>query len=145
MCSCGSTDFVVENNWETCIRCGLENNYEPKFFTSYALPRHVYRRQYYSRAKRFTKVLLDMENELIAKSFEDILELYSLIEFHWINHRNKTRKYFYSQRVVLWFILQKLNIPINVPVLKNKERSLDQIGSILEVLSVKEGTFLALV
>ena len=138
-CPCGSENFVVENNWKTCTECGLENSYEPKYFVSYALPRHEYRRQYYSRAKRFTKVLLDMKNEFIAKHFEEILELYALVEFHWINNRKKKRKYFFSQKIILWYILKQLGIPLEVPVLKNVERSREQILSISKILSEMEG------
>ena len=138
MCTdCGENDFVLENNWRTCIHCGLENQYQPKYYVSYALPRHEHRRQYYSRAKRFTKVLRYMKSELIAEYFEPILELYSLIEFLWNINPNKNRKYFFSQKVMLWFILDRLGIPLHVPVLKNEDRSIEQIKRIRKLVHEK--------
>ena len=135
MCSnCEKNDFVVVNNWKTCTNCGLESDYVPKYYVSYALPRREYRRQYYSRAKRFTKVLWGMKSDLIGQYFEEILQSYSFIEFLWNMKPNKSRKYFFSQKVILWYILDRLQIPVVVPVLKNKERSNTQIRSINELL-----------
>ena len=47
---------------------------------------------------------------------------------------DKKRKYFYSQKVILWFILKRLGIDIEVPVLKNKERTKEQVLSMNELL-----------
>ena len=128
MCTeCGGTEFAVIENWNTCLSCGLQGRYTPRYYTSYALPRHEYRRQYYSRAKRFTKVLKNMRSEIIADRFECILQMYSILEFLWNMKPNKTRKYFFSQKMVLWFILKHLGIQLTVPVLKNKDRGMEQI------------------
>ena len=130
MCTdCSGTDFAVIENWNTCLSCGLQAAYAPKYYTSYALPRAEFRRQYYSRAKRFTKVLRNMKSEVIASMFECILQMYSLLEFRWNMKVNKTRKYFFSQKMVLWFILKRLDIPLIVPVLKNKDRGELQIDA----------------
>ena len=140
-CICGSEKFVIANNFRTCTACGLENSYAPKYYVSYSQPCHEFRRQYYSRAKRFTKVLLDMKSDLIATDFENILQLYALVEFHWINDTTKKRKYFFSQKIILWYILKQLGIPLDVPMLKNRQRSREQIQSIAKILLEKEGVF----
>ena len=138
MCTeCGGTDFAIIENWDTCLSCGLQGSYTPKYYTSYALPRAEYRRQYYSRAKRFTKVLKYMKSDIIASRFECILQMYSLLEFLWNMKVDKTRKYFFSQKMVLWFILKRLDIPLTVPVLKNKERGADQILSMEKLIPEK--------
>ena len=135
MCTeCGGTDFSVIENWNTCLSCGLQGSYSPKYYTSYALPRQEYRRQYYSRAKRFTKVLKNMHSDIIGNSFECIMQMYSLLEFLWNMKANKTRKYFYSQKMVLWFILKRLDISLSVPVLKNKDRGTEQIISMQKLI-----------
>ena len=132
---CGGTRFVTVDNYNTCIGCGVQAEYNPKYYQSYAQgPLYQIRRQYYSRAKRFTKVLKEMRSDLIGQHFEDILQLYSFIEFLWNMKPNKSRKYFYSQKVILWFILRRLNIGLNVPVLKNKVRSLSQVHSMNDLL-----------
>ena len=71
--------------------------------------------------------------------FENILELYALVEFHWINDNAKKRKYFFSQKIILWYILKQLGIPLEVPMLKNRQRSREQIQSIAKILFEKEG------
>ena len=132
--SCTGDDFAVIENWKTCLSCGLQCEYTPKYYVSYALPRSDFRRQYYSRAKRFTKVLKHMKNEIIAENFESILQLYSELEFRWNMKVNKSRKYFFSQKMVLWFILKYLEIPLKVPVLKNKERGACQIEAMMKLV-----------
>jgi hypothetical protein len=101
------------------------------------MPVPNFRRQYYSRARRFIKVLKGMKSEMVAEHFEDILQTYSFIEFLWNMKADKKRKYFYSQKVILWFILKRLGIMIEVPVLKNKERTKEQLLSINELLPDK--------
>ena len=131
---CQGTEFVRMDNYNTCIKCGRQAEYNCKYYTSYAMPVTQYRRQYYSRAKRFIKVLKGMKSELIAEHFEHILQTYSFIEFQWNMKPNKKRKYFFSQKVILWFILHRLGIMIKVPVLKNKERTTEQLLSMNDLL-----------
>ena len=95
---------------------------------------NLFRRQYYSRAKRFMKVLKGMRSDIIGANFEHILQTYSYIEFLWNMKPDKIRKYFFSQKVVLWFILQRLEIKLDVPVLKNKDRTLEQVTSMEALL-----------
>jgi hypothetical protein len=104
-------------------------------FASYNNPCvHRRRRQYYSRAKRFSKTLRDMRSTVIADSFDRILDLYSLLEFRWLMQRQKKRKYFFNCKVVLWTLLYVLDINIDVPRLKNHERGRVQLQTIVELL-----------
>ena len=134
MCTCGSTDSVVIENYLTCLDCGNMMKYEPKWVMSYACPQFFYRKCYYSRIKRFQKKLLEMKSNVIGDWTEDILCLYSAIEFKFNMKRNKERKYFFSQKVVLFFILAKLGIDLIVPVLKNPDRTETQLKSMAELL-----------
>jgi len=78
-----------------------------------------------------------MKSDIIATSFECILQMYSTLEFLWNMKVEKTRKYFFSQKMVLWFILKRLDIPLSVPVLKNKERGSEQIESMENLIPEK--------
>ena len=132
--NCKGTQFVRADNFNTCISCGTQAEYNPVYYNSYAVPVSHFRRQYYSRAKRFIKVLKGMCSDMIGQHFEHILQTYSFIEFLWNLKPDKKRKYFFSQKVILWFILNRLGIDIEVPVLKNKERTKEQVLAMNELL-----------
>ena len=131
---CGSTDNITENNYLTCIKCGLMFEYKPKYIQGYATPYLPSRKQYYSRIKRFAKKLLEMKSDVIGDNTERILLFYGLLEFAWNVSKKRTRKYFFSQKVVLFFILAALKIQLKVPVLKNKERTEEQIARMDDIL-----------
>ena len=131
---CGSTENIIENNYLTCTNCGLMFEYKPKYIQGYATPRLPNRKQYYSRIKRFAKKLLEMESDVIGDNTERILLFYGLLEFAWNVCDKRTRKYFFSQKVVLFFILAALKIDLSVPVLKNKERTEEQLARMAEIL-----------
>ena len=131
--SCESTDKVVANNYVTCTSCGLMYEYEPTYVQGYSTPYQHMRKQYYSRIKRFKKKLLDMKSDLIGEHTENILQMYGVLEFSWNICREKTRKYFFSQKVVLFFILKILSINLSVPVLKNKGRTDQQLKRMCDI------------
>ena len=131
---CGATENITENNYVTCTKCGLMFEYKPKYIQGYATPRLPSRKQYYSRIKRFAKKLLDMRCNVIGNNTERILLFYGLLEFAWNVSTKRTRKYFFSQKVVLFFILKALEISLEVPVLKNKERTEEQLLRMDEIL-----------
>ena len=126
-CPCGSTSTVLADNYNTCTSCGLMFEYEPKYVQGYSTPYQHVRKQYYSRIKRFRKKLLDMKSDLIGENTEPILQLYGVLEFGWNISKDKKRKYFFSQKVVLYFLLKVLKINLAVPVLKNKDRTEEQL------------------
>ncbi len=131
---CGSTENITENNYVTCTKCGLMFQYKPKYIQGYATPYLPTRKQYYSRIKRFAKKLLEMKSDIIGDNTERILLFYGLLEFAWNVSNKRTRKYFFSQKVVLFFILKALQISLEVPVLKNKERTEEQLIRMDEIL-----------
>jgi len=108
--------------------------YKPTYIQGYATPYLPTRKQYYSRIKRFAKKLLDMKSDIIGDNTERILLFYGLLEFAWNVSNKRTRKYFFSQKVVLFFILKALQISLEVPVLKNKERTEQQLNRMDEIL-----------
>ena len=134
--SCGSSSSVVTQNYKTCTSCGLMFEYTPQYVQGYQTPFQYIRKQYYSRVKRFAKKLLEMKSNIIGENTECILEAYGKIEFCWNLCRKKTRKYFFSQKVVLFFILKELEIDVDVPLLKNKERTKQQLQRMEEILHV---------
>ena len=133
---CGSTKSVVENNYVTCTNCGLESTYEPKYIRGYATPFYPIRKQYYSRIKRFSKKLRSMCCDVIGENTELILQVYGLLEFCWNMSQNKKRKYFFSQKVVLFFILGFIGVDLKVPVLKNQLRTQQQLERMAEILKL---------
>ena len=73
-------------------------------------------------------------NKRRSKGTENILLLYGKLEFGWNVSAEKTRKYFFSQKVVLFFILKILEIDLEVPVLKNKDRTEEQLRRMCDIL-----------
>ena len=131
---CGGTENVFLDNYITCTSCGNQMTYQPKYVHGYSRPFQHRRQQYYSRIKRFAQKLRDIKSDIIGYNTEDILSTYSLIEFAWNMCSNRTRKYFFSQKVVLFFILELLGIQLVVPVLKNKDRTDHQLGRMRELV-----------
>ena len=74
-----------------------------------------------------------MKSELIGKHSEDILCMYGRLEFAWNCLREKKRKYFFSQKVVMYFILKILGIDLTVPLLKNADRTKEQLQSMCKL------------
>ena len=140
--TCGSDRNVVIENYVTCIDCGTQNDYQPKYVQGYATPHAYQRRQYYSRIKRFAKTLKMMKSDVIGNNTEAILNTYSSLEFSWNVNQEKTRKYFFSQKVILFFILEKLGIELKVPVLKNQERTEQQLERMQELQKMPGVAFL---
>ena len=140
-CTCGNRGFAIVDNYQTCLNCGLCHEYMPKYVMSYSTP-HVFQRKcYYSRIKRFQKKLREMHLQIIGENSEDILNMYGRLEFGWNMLPNKKRKYFFSQKVVLFFILTVLeidSIAAIVPLLKNKDRTEQQLRAMGEIMDNAE-------
>ena len=133
---CSETHSLVLQNFRTCVACGAMFEYEPKYVQSYSSLQIRTRKQYYSRIKRFAKKLMEMKNEVIAKNTNNILNAYGLLEFGWNLTPHTKRKYFFSQKVVLFFILKNLEIDVAVPVLKNKDRTVQQIDAMTKIVAM---------
>ena len=138
MCpNCKKSNYIDVNNYRTCTDCGNMYEYVPTYVQSYALPFLYTRKCYYSRIKRFSKALRNMRSDIIGDQTEHILNTYSLIEFGFNMQVKKERKYFFSQKVVLFFILKVLGIDLVVPLLKNKERTYSQLKQMSKILETK--------
>ncbi len=123
---CESTNSIHVDNYKTCTDCGRMYVYQPVYTSGYSGQQRPFRKQYYSRIKRFIKRLQDINDSTLNSYNEEILYIYADLEFIWINSL-KQRKYFFSQKVVLFFILEYLGIEVTVPVLKNKDRTETQL------------------
>jgi len=74
--------------------------------------------------------------DVIGENTELILQVYGLLEFCWNMSQNKKRKYFFSQKVVLFFILGFIGVDLKVPVLKNQLRTQQQLERMAEILKL---------
>ena len=128
---CESDNMRVLDNWLTCIDCGTvdNNEYRPTWVHSYNCPQLPRRRQYYSRCKRFLQYVREMKSDVLGNAMEAILTLYSSVEFFWLL-RVTERKYFFSRKVILAYIVKRLGLGISVPVLKDVERTTEQMKAI---------------
>ena len=129
---CGEDAVHHIANHMTCTHCGLENRYAPVFTSSYNNPSTRRPRAYYCRAKRFKNWFHSLNLDL-QKHTEAILSLYTLIEFHWAC-RKKKRRYFFSRKVLLYYITRLLDLPYeNCPLLKDEERIKDQLSELVRI------------
>ena len=71
---------------------------------------------------------------------ECILNLYGFLEFMWNNKVGKQRKYFFATKVMLFFILERLGVQKDVPLLKNQDRNDKQLQALGELLVMEEST-----
>jgi hypothetical protein len=109
--------------------------HRPTYVASYSCPQVPRRRQYYSRCKRFKKYVQFFGFEALFSNMENILCAYSTIEFLWSTmKRENDRKYFFSRKVVLFFIVDNLELGVEVPVLKDAERTEKQLHSLLNII-----------
>ena len=134
---CGCDRLLRISNYLTCTGCGLMTDYVPVYITSYSNPQVPRRRQYYSRCKRFRNYIRKMKSEILGAAMEQILDLYSNIEFFWSSQK-ENRKYFFSRKVILFFIVHILELEVDVPVLKDEERTATQLKSINTVFEVSQ-------
>ena len=133
--SCNSDKVVNLDNYLTCTQCGVMFEHSPKYVTSYNCQQVPRRRQYYSRCKRFKKYVQFFNFEPLFEHMEDILYAYCMIEFLWSSmKRQDGRKYFFSRKVVLFFIVDNLELEVTVPVLKDQERTDKQLESLSKIV-----------
>ena len=134
ICECGSKDFFVIDNYNTCLGCGMCHEYAPVMTFSYNHPYNTRPRAYYCRVKRFKQYVKDQKNNILSGCIDEILDLYNYIEFFWgVSERN--RRYFFSRKVMLFFIVTRLGLNIKTPLLKDKERTVEQLASIEKLVA----------
>ena len=129
--SCYSKECVHVDNHVTCTSCGLMYEHKPQYVQSYTDINSPYRRKtYYNRIKRFAKKLKESQYTEIHRATEKLLRLYGILEFGWGIFHNGTRKYFFSQKVVLYCLARLSNLDLDLPLLKNANRSDVQLRAI---------------
>ena len=131
--SCGSTMLCQVGSHLTCTNCGLMCQHRPIYTWSYNHKHSPLRqRAIYNRSKRFIEFIRSFKSDEFQGMLNPILDMYNLIEFHFAMHvKGVERKYFYSRKVVLYYIAQRLELDIELPLLKDKDRNVAQIKSIL--------------
>ena len=132
-CECGSTNFAVIDNYNTCLECGTCAEYAPVMTFSYNHPYSHRPRAYYNRVKRFKQYVFAQKETILFDFINEILDLYNYVEFFWGVCKG-TRKYFFSRKVMLFFIVERLGLGIQVPLLKDQERNAAQLENILVCL-----------
>ena len=132
---CCNAQSVIQGNSEWCTGCGVEVRSCCLWVSGYNNP-NQYRARFpvYSRTKRFKNYILELKRKLIFCNFEDIMNAFGLIEFHWGNKGSKTRKYFFNKACVLFYIIGALGINLKVRTLKDQERVKVQLDEMSELL-----------
>ena len=131
MCEHENTAFI--EGQKCCTDCGTYLD-ERIYITSYNRSFSYRRQPIYSRQKRFYHYLLRNTHTNVQDAVEDIMLLFSRIEFFWNLQKQRERKYFFNRSVTLFFILTYLNIPTNMRTLKDHERVATQCTNMAEIL-----------
>ena len=131
---CASENSVTDQGFVWCVDCGLQMGRSQVYVQGYQSPQ-TYRHPFpvYSRIKRFVVWLREMRLPLDNEDIEDILRLFSVIEFTW-GCSKKARSYFFNKGCVLQFILDTLEIPFEVHTLKDPNRVDAQMQSMRKLL-----------
>lgn len=136
------TPGIVDSNHLWCDQCGcsMADNYQLQHVSTFSNPHSASRKQIYCRVKRFAKfvptVCKDVE---VLRNLQEILDLYSALEFTWIVEKEiKQRIYFFASKVMLQACCQILKIkPINLPSLKDTASEDDQHRQIEKLRKTK--------
>jgi hypothetical protein len=131
MCEHDNTAFIEGK--KCCTDCGTYLD-QCVYVTSHARAFSFRRQPIYSRQKRFYHYLLNNTHTNVQEAMEDIMLLFSRIEFFWNLRPRRKRKYFFNRSVTLFFILTYLNIPTKMQTLKDNERVAAQCTNIAEIL-----------
>ena len=138
---CGSTALFQIEGMLTCTECGAAT--EKQAFT-WSYNHHsapMNQRAVYNRTKRFTEYIRSLKRNAFLGKLNDILDIYNQIEFYFALHvKGVERKYFYSRKVVLFYIADRLGIDVVLPLLKDEERNKAQLQSILDLRGHQVGS-----
>jgi len=131
---CEGNKFFVIDNYDTCTTCGNQREYTPVFTFSYSHMCTSRPKAYYCRTKRFQTFVMNQRSHELNEAISKILDLYTLVEFHW-SIEKQGRKYFFSRKVILYFIVSELGLDVEVPLLKDKERTALQLTGISNLVA----------
>ena len=132
--NCNGTNNVVQENSRWCTDCGTQIESQCEWTFSYNQVSNYRRVPVYSRIKRFRQWIISEKNELIHRYLDDILDVYSVLEFAWQTDKKK-RIYFFNKNCILFFILEALDIELTVKTLKDKERVQIQLELMRELIT----------
>ena len=130
---CEHENYTFTEGQKCCTDCGSYLG-ERVYITSYNRSFSYRRQPIYSRQKRFYHYLLQNKDSNIQEAREEIMLLFSRIEFFWNLQKQRVRKYFFNRSVTLFCILNELGIPTNMRTLKDQERVLNQCARMKEIL-----------
>ena len=130
---CEHENSTFTEGQRCCTDCGSYLG-ERLYITSYNRSFSYRRQPIYSRQKRFYHYLLQNKDSNIQEAREEIMLLFSRIEFFWNLQKQRVRKYFFNRSVTLFCILNELGIPTNMRTLKDQERVLNQCARMKEIL-----------
>ncbi len=134
---CCSAVTVISDNCEWCTGCGSQVAEHVQWVVGYNNP-NAYRGRYpvYSRTKRFKFYLLGLNEQELYQNFEDIMNIFGLVEFHWGIKGCVSRKYFFNKACVLHFIASKLGLEISIRTLKDSMRVTTQVEEMGQLLNL---------
>ncbi len=133
---CCQATTAIQNNSEWCRGCGREIRSYCQWVVGYNNP-NLRKAKYpvYSRTKRFKNYVVDMNKIELLSRFNDVLDVFGLIEFNWGTYGCPGRLYFFNKACVLYFIIQYLEIDCEIITLKDPERVKTQLKAMDIVLS----------
>ena len=139
--SCGSTAMFQIEGRLTCTSCGNITDQQAYTWSYNHHCSPMNQRAVYNRTKRFTEFIRSLRKNQFRGRLNDILDIYNQIEFYFGLHvKGVERKYFYSRKVVLFYIASRLEIDVVLPLLKDAERNEVQLQSILGLRKHAVGT-----
>ena len=133
---CCQAETIIENNSEWCTGCGKEIRGFCQWVVSYNNPnQRKLKYPVYSRTKRFKNYVTSLMEKVLFINFDDILDVFGLVEFNWNIHGCPNRYYFFNKSCVLYYILNLLDLDVKIRTLKDKERVKTQFDAIEHLLS----------
>ena len=132
---CSGNQLVEIDGHLTCTDCGTVSSCNPVFTWSYEQSgAPLQHRAVYNRTKRFIEFIRGLRKNEFMGHLDKILDLYNQIEFYFSLYvKGEGRKYFYSRKVILFYIAKRLGIEVDLPLLKDRSRNESQIQSILDL------------
>ena len=132
--SCESTAMFQIEGRLTCTSCGTTTDQQAYTWSYNHQCSPLQQRAIYNRTKRFIEFIRSLKKNEFLVRLNDILDIYNQIEFYFgIHVKGVERKYFYSRKVVLFYIAKKLGIDVALPLLKDDQRNETQLQSILDL------------
>ena len=132
-----STPGIIDECSLWCDKCGAQIRENYVFVTGFQNRHSAPRQQIYCRAKRFTKYVQKHCRAMrhILRNINDIVDLYSALEFAWCCHRSLSKRiYFFAKPVMLKYCCVLLQLSLEgLPELKDRNREIDQFEDLCSI------------